>query len=80
MNRQERLRHHLDTTGETLQQLQARSGVHFVTLSKIKNGADCRMSTWDKIERCLDESDRLLPADAAVQADQAGSPVASSNP
>jgi len=59
------LRHHLDVTGETLQQLQARSGVHFVTLSKIKNGADCRMSTWDKIEKCLlgdDESGHPLPS------------------
>lgn len=65
MNRNERLRHHLDATGETLRQFQERSGVHFVTLSKIKNGADCRMSTWDKIEKCLlgDESGHPLLSD-----------------
>lgn len=49
MDRQKLLKDHFIQTKETLMGLSARCGVHYVTLSKIKNGADCRVSTWDKI-------------------------------
>ena len=53
MNRQKLLSDYLSEKKETLMHLSKRSGVHYVTLSKIKNGADCRMSTWDAICRCI---------------------------
>ena len=50
MRRTQILQAYFRETGETLEQLQEKSGVHYVTISRIKNGAGCRMSTWEKLE------------------------------
>lgn len=58
MNREQILREHFERTKETLMGLSARCGVHYVTLSKIKNGADCRASTWDAIYSAIHNADQ----------------------
>jgi predicted transcriptional regulator len=58
MNREQILKDHFSKTKETLMGLSARCGVHYVTLSKIKNGADCRASTWDAIYSAIRTADQ----------------------
>jgi len=58
MNREQILKDHFFNSKETLMGLSARCGVHYVTLSKIKNGADCRVSTWDAIYAAIRKTDQ----------------------